>query len=62
MVYLLEFSTTKFDDDISNRGFDATASLIKLVGALGIGLISFLFTHNYCSKLEEFQVNYWQYH
>ena len=60
LSYDADYYSTKFDDDISNRGFDATASLIKLVGALGVGLVSFLLTHNYCSKAEEFQVNYWQ--
>ena len=60
LSYDADYYSTKFDEDISNRGFDATSSVIKLVGALGVGLASYLITHNYCSKLEEFQVNYWQ--
>ena len=60
LSYDADYYSTKFDEDISNRGFDATQSLIILLGALGIGLASFLFTRNYCSKLEEYQVNYWQ--
>ena len=52
--------STKFKEDISNRGYDATPSLIILTGALVFGLISYLVTHHYCLKLEDFQVNYWQ--
>mgnify|MGYP003349897906 CR=1 FL=1 len=53
-------SQPKFKEDISNRGYDATPSLILLTGALVFGLISYLVTHHYCLKLEDFQVNYWQ--
>ena len=45
---------------ISNRGYEATDSLLLLVGGLGSGLISYLLMHERCKVLEEFQVNYIQ--
>ena len=60
LTYDADYYSTKFKEDISNRGYDATPSLILLTGALVFGLISYLVTHHYCLKLEDFQVNYWQ--
>lgn len=60
LVYDTDYYSNKFSDEISNRGYDATESLFRLLGGLMIGLVSYLVTHTYCSKLEEYQINYWQ--
>ena len=60
LMYDEDYYSEKNKAMISNRGYDATESVMLLIGALVTGLLSYMFTYNYCSKLEEHKVNYWQ--
>ena len=60
VYYEADYHSVKYNAMISNRGYDPTNSLVLLVGALVIGLFSFLATKKYCLELEEYQINYLQ--
>jgi len=60
LMYDEDYYSEKNQAMISNRGYDATESAMLLIGALVTGLLSYLLTRNYCFKLGEHQVNYWQ--
>ncbi len=60
LVYEEDYYSEKNEAMISNRGYDPTEAAVFLIGALIVGLLSYLGSHSYCSKLEEYQVNYIQ--
>ena len=60
LVYEADYYSEKNEAVISNRGYDPTEAAVFLIGALILGLLSYLGAHSYCSKLEEYQVNYIQ--
>ncbi len=45
---------------VSNRGFDASKSVVYFTGAFISGIVAFLVVHNYCKGVEEYIINYLQ--